>query len=72
MLCYLMALHDNPMTSNFRIPSFIVAFLRVVRWVVYCAQGRRQLREIGGGGKIKIRRAKLKTSVELDPNFDYS
>ena len=35
-------------------------------------QGRRQLREMGGGGKIKIRGAKLKTSVELDPNFHYS
>ena len=35
------------------------------------SQGRRQLREIGGG-KIKIRGAKLKTSVEFDPNFHYS
>ena len=35
------------------------------------SQGRRQLREIGGG-KIKIRGAKLKTSVERDPNFHYS
>ena len=26
----------------------------------------------GGGGKIKIRGAKLKTSVELSPNFHYS
>ena len=37
----------------------------------YSQQGRRQLREIGGG-KIKIRGAKLKTSVELGPNFHYS
>ena len=52
MLCYLMASHNNPMTSNLRIPSFIVAFLRVLPWVVHYAQGRRQLREIGGA-KLK-------------------
>ena len=33
--------------------------------------GRSQLSEIGGGGKIKIRGAKMKTSIEVDPNFHY-
>ena len=37
VLCYLMASHCNPMAFNLRIPSFIVAFLRVRRWVVYYA-----------------------------------
>ena len=34
VLCYLMASHCNPMGFNLQIPSFIVAFLRVRRWVV--------------------------------------
>ena len=35
VLCYLMASHCNSMAFNIRIPSFIVAFLRVRRWVVH-------------------------------------
>ena len=34
---YLMAFHCNPMAFNFRISSFIVAFLRVCRWVMHFA-----------------------------------
>ena len=37
VLCYLMASHCNPMAFNLRIPSFIVAFLRVRRRVVHYA-----------------------------------
>ena len=37
VLCYLMASRCNPMAFNLRIPSFIVAFLRVHRWVVHYA-----------------------------------
>ena len=37
MLCYLIASHCNPMAFNLRIPSIIVAFLRVHRWVVHYA-----------------------------------
>ena len=37
VLCYLMASHWNPMAFNLQIPSFIVAFLRVHRWVVHYA-----------------------------------
>ena len=37
VLCYLMASHCNSMAFNLRIPSFIVAFLRVRRWVVHNA-----------------------------------
>ena len=37
VLCYLMASHYNPMAFNLRIPSFIVAFLRVRRRVVHYA-----------------------------------
>ena len=35
VLCYLMVSHCNPMAFNLRIPTFIVAFSRVRRWVVY-------------------------------------
>ena len=37
VLCYLMASHCYPMAFNLRIPSFIVAFLRIRRWVVHYA-----------------------------------
>ena len=37
VLCYLMASHCNPMAFNLRIPSLIVAFLRVRRWIVHYA-----------------------------------
>ena len=37
VLCYLMASQCNPMAFNLRIPSFIVAFLRVRRRVVHYA-----------------------------------
>ena len=37
VLCYLMAFRCNPMAFDLRIPSFIVAFLRVHRWVVHYA-----------------------------------
>ena len=37
VLCYLMASHSNSMAFNLRIPSFIVAFLRVRRWIVHNA-----------------------------------
>ena len=37
VLCYLMGSHSNPMAFSLRIPSFIVAFLRVRRWVVHYA-----------------------------------
>ena len=37
VLCYLIASHCNSMAFNLRIPSFIVAFLRVRRWVVHNA-----------------------------------
>ena len=37
VLCYLMASHYNSMAFNLRIPSFIVALLRVRRWVVHYA-----------------------------------
>ena len=63
-----MASHDNPMTSNLRIPSFIVAFLRVLRWVVYYAQGRRQLREIGGA-KLKSGGQSWKPALNLTQTF---
>ena len=36
-LCYLMASQCNPMAFNLRIPSFIVAFLRIRRWAVHYA-----------------------------------
>ena len=51
--------------------SYKIASEYHITWPRRClpSQGRRQLSEIGGGGgKIKIRGAKLKTSVELDPN----
>ena len=35
--CYLIASHCNPMAFNLRIPSFMVAFLRVRRWVMHFA-----------------------------------
>ena len=37
MLCYLMASLGNPMAFNLQIPSFIVALLRVRRWVAHYA-----------------------------------
>ena len=37
VLCYLMAFHCNPITFSLRIPSFIVAFLRVRRLIVHNA-----------------------------------
>ena len=37
VLCYLMASHCNPMAFNLHIPNFVVAFLRVRRWVVHYA-----------------------------------
>ena len=37
VLCYLTVCHGNPMAFNLRIPSFIVAFLRVRQWVVHYA-----------------------------------
>ena len=37
VLCYLMASQCNPMAFNLRIPSFIVAFLRVRSWIVHYA-----------------------------------
>ena len=37
MLYYLMAFLCNPIAFNLRIPSFIVAFLRVRQWVVHYA-----------------------------------
>ena len=37
VLCYLMASHCNSMAFNLRISSFVVAFLRVRRWVVHNA-----------------------------------
>ena len=37
VLCYLMASHGNPTAFNLRVPSFIVAFLRVRPWVVHYA-----------------------------------
>ena len=37
VLCYLMASLCNSMAFNLRIPSFVVAFLRVRRWVVHNA-----------------------------------
>ena len=37
VLCYLIASYCNPMAFNLQIPSFIVAFLRVRRWVVHYA-----------------------------------
>ena len=63
-----MASHDNPMTSNLRIPSFIVAFLRVLRWVVHYAKGRRQLREIGET-KLKSGGQSWKPALNLTQTF---
>ena len=37
VLCYLMASQSNPMAFNLRIPSFIVAFLRVRQEVAHYA-----------------------------------
>ena len=37
VFCYLMVFHCNPMAFNLRIPSFIVGFLRVRRWVMHYA-----------------------------------
>ena len=37
VLCYFMASHCDSMAFNLRISSFIVAFLRVRRWVVHNA-----------------------------------
>ena len=37
VFCYLMASHCNPIGFNLRIPTFIVAFLRVCRWIVHYA-----------------------------------
>ena len=37
VLCYLMASQSNPMAFNLQIPCFIVAFLKVRRWVGHYA-----------------------------------
>ena len=63
-----MASHINPMTSNLRIPSFIVAFLRVFRCVVHYAQGRRQLRGIWGS-KLKSGGQSWKPALNLTQTF---
>ena len=47
MLCYLMASHCNPMAFNFRIPSFLVAFIRVRQWAMHYASSSATR---GGGG----------------------
>ena len=53
-------------------PGFLVAMARTAtQKSLKTTQGRRQLREIAGA-KLKSGGAKLKTSVELDPNFHYS
>ena len=70
-----MAFHCNPMAFNFRIPSFVVAFLRVYRWVVHYAS--MQFRHLLSSVRRILKRGGLFWKSEmcandLDSNFHWS
>ena len=70
-----MAFHCNPMAFNFRIPSFVVAFLRVYRWVVHYAS--MQFRHLLSSVRRILKRGGLVWKIEkcandLDSNFHWS
>ena len=71
VLCYLMASHCNPMAFNRRIPSFIVAFLRVPWRVVNYASMQfrhllyKQKRNQEDGGYNPPQPSHLKTLTKI-------
>ena len=73
VLCYLMASYCNSMAFNLRIPSFIVAFLRVRRWVVHNAsmQFRRLLYSISSSATRRAEGYKplAKSLKNLNQNY---